>query len=170
MNQSFILVLLLIVAAIGIPIYLKKRKNKATNQVISNRHNKDEVWKTIKQYLKDSNEYGKEIIDSYVAKRNDIDFINPNQAKINKKNKREEIKIRKWQFQQEKRANPQVKLLHPKPRDLYVVCFVTKDTHSSLIDQPRAIECEVINKKIDRKNYDRRILINRLLDYDKEME
>jgi hypothetical protein len=51
-----------------------------------------------------------------------------------------------------------------------VVCFVTKSTRDQHIDPPRAIECEVINKKIDRKNWDRKIVINRLLDYDKEME
>jgi len=38
------------------------------------------------------------------------------------------------------------------------------------IDQPRMIECEVVNKKINKKDWDRKILINGQLNYDKEME
>jgi hypothetical protein len=53
---------------------------------------------------------------------------------------------------------------------LYVVCFTTKQTKTNVIDKPRAIECEVINTRINKKEYDRKIIINGLLDYDKEME
>jgi hypothetical protein len=51
-----------------------------------------------------------------------------------------------------------------------VVCFTTKQTKTGVIDKPRAIECEVINTRINKKEYDRKIIINGLLDYDKEME
>jgi hypothetical protein len=39
-----------------------------------------------------------------------------------------------------------------------------------MVDKPRAIECEVLNTRINKKEYDRKIIINGLLDYDKEME
>jgi hypothetical protein len=51
-----------------------------------------------------------------------------------------------------------------------VVCFTTRQTKTGTVDKPRAIECEVLNTKINKKQYDRKILINGLLNYDKEME
>jgi hypothetical protein len=92
--------------------------------------------------------------------------------KIVKANKREEIKLRKLQFEQQRllaKKNGK-KLLPPKEKDLYVVCFTTKQSKTGIIEKPRAIECEVINTKINKKEYDRKIIINGLLDYDKEME
>jgi F0F1-type ATP synthase assembly protein I len=41
--SSPIIIFLLIAAVIGIPIYLKKKKNKAKKALASNRRNKDEV-------------------------------------------------------------------------------------------------------------------------------
>jgi hypothetical protein len=95
MNSFLPIIILIAIAAIGIPIYLKKRKNKSIPSSVSTHKNKDEVWKAVKQYLKDSNDYGKEIIDCYVAKRNSIDFVNPNLSPYLKNKKRAEIKIRK---------------------------------------------------------------------------
>jgi hypothetical protein len=111
-------------------------------------------------------------VDCYVAKRNGIDYINPNLPKDIKMNKREEIKLRKLQFEQQRRAAKKIgkKLLPPKEKDLYVVCFTTKQSKTGIVEKPRAIECEVLNTKIDKKQYDRKIIINGLLDYDKEME
>ncbi|MDR0985679.1 MAG: DUF5385 family protein [Mycoplasmataceae bacterium] len=166
------IIILIAIAAIGIPIYLKRKKGKTTAISISNRKNKDEVWKTIKQYLKDSNDFGKEIIDCYVAKRNSIDYINPNLPRYLKDKKRAEVKIRKWQFQQEKllAKKNHKKVFAPKERDLYVVCFTTKQIKNGVVDQPRAIECEVVNTRVNKKEWDRKILINQLLNYDQEME
>jgi hypothetical protein len=62
------------------------------------------------------------------------------------------------------------KIHQPKERDLYVVCFTTRQTKTGIVDKPRAIECEVMNTRISKKEYDRKIIINGLLDYDKEME
>jgi hypothetical protein len=44
------------------------------------------------------------------------------------------------------------KLVHPKEKDLYIVCFTTKETRNGKIDKPRCIECEVTNTRIDKKN------------------
>jgi hypothetical protein len=111
-------------------------------------------------------------VDCYVAKRNSVDFVNPNLSSYLKDKKRAEIKIRKWQFSEKKR---QAKLngkhfSQPKEHELYVVCFTTRQTKTNVLDKPRAIECEVINTKINKKEYDRKIIINGLLNYDKEME
>lgn len=166
--------LLLVIVGIAIYAWYKKRKaNREANPFLSSRKNKDEVWKTIKQFLKDNNEQGKEIVDSYVCKRNHVDMVNPQGSDPYKKNKNFELKIRKWQ---RKEANKKLKaqgkklLEAPKARDLFVVVFETRDTKTGKKDLPRCFECEVINTKISKKQYDRKIVINRQLDYDTEME
>ncbi len=173
-NNFLLIILLVIVAAVGIPWWLKKRKQKQSTQAISTRHDKDEVWKTIKQYLKDSGDYGKEIVDSYVAKRNPIDYINPNLPTCVKKNKKYINKIRSKQIaaaKKDAKANNTIpKFVQEKPRDLYVVCFLTRSIKTGVYDQPRAIECEVVNTKISKKEWERKILINGALNYDREME
>ncbi|MBQ6970242.1 DUF5385 family protein [bacterium] len=49
----------------------------------------------MKQYLKDNNEAGKEIVDSYVVKRRDIDMFDPYGSIYDRKNKVIESRIRK---------------------------------------------------------------------------
>jgi hypothetical protein len=60
--------------------------------------------------------------------------------------------------------------IKPRERDLYVVCFTTRQTKTGKLDAPRAIECEVVQNRISKKQFDRKILINGILNYDKEME
>ena len=83
-------------------------------------------------------------------------------------------KIRTLQIENEKKlakANGTApRFTTPKPRDLYVVCFLTRSIKTKEYDQPRAIECEVVNTKISKKEWDRKILINGALNYDEEME
>jgi hypothetical protein len=43
MSQYLPILLILVAAAVGIPWYIKKKKNKTVNASISNRRNKDEV-------------------------------------------------------------------------------------------------------------------------------
>lgn len=166
---------ILLIGIIGFVIYYffkKRKKGKETAHIVSNRRNKDEVWKSIKQFLKDNDEYGKEIIDSYVVKRNHVDYIDPNASKTEKLNKKAEIKIRDFQKKQLRlQAKAQNKKYYPaKVQDLFVVTFITRDTKSHALDQPRSIECEVINQKVSKKEWDRKILINGELNYNEEME
>ncbi len=167
---------ILIVVIVGIAIYAwyKKRKaNQEANPLLSNRKNKDEVWKTIKQFLKDNNIHGKEILDSYVCKRDHVDAINPNGSYLYKKNKNYELKIRKWKrktMNVSLKAQGKKQLETPRARDLFVVVFQTRDSKTGVKDAPRCFECEVINKKISKKDYQRSVVINKALDYDTEME
>ncbi|MDY2887206.1 MAG: DUF5385 family protein [Malacoplasma sp.] len=169
-----IIIVLIVVAVVGIPMMIKKKKQKEARQMISSRHNKDEVWKSIKQYLKDANMYGVEIVDSYVAKRNPIDYINPNNSKYVKDKKRYENKIRDYFYKKEEQEcnknGIKAHFVRPPMRDLYVVCFTTRDVKTGVLNSPQAIECEVVTKRIDKKNQDRKVYINGALDYDKEME
>ena len=172
MSGVVIMLIVLVGGGIGFFIFMKKKKGKKSNLPISTRQNKDEVWKSIKQFLKDNNEYGQEIVDSFVAKRHGRDYINPNEPKLIRKSKRQEIKAREKQLKltnkQNKNNGP--KITPPKEKELYVVCFTTKDIKTGKLNVPRAIECEVINTKISKKQYDRKIIINGEVNYEKEME
>lgn len=161
-GNSIWLLVILSIGVVGFIIYKKRQDSKTNNSFLSSRKNKDEVWRTIKQYLKDNNEAGKEIVDSYVVKRRDIDMFDPYGSIYDRKNKVIESRIRKWYYKQNKIAK--------QTRELFVVVFTTRNVKTLEIDKPRAIEVEVINKKINKNEFDRKILINSLLDYDQEME
>jgi len=171
-NPIMVVVLIAIVAIAIYAAYKKRKESKAANPFLSSRKDKDEVWKTIKQFLRDSGEKGKELSDSYVVKRNHVDMVDPNGNDLYKKNKNYELKIRKWQRDEINKSQPKgsKKVTAPKARDQFVVVFTTKDTKTGQTDAPRAFECEVINTKISKKQYDRKIVINKALDYDTEME
>lgn len=177
MGSTGMIVMLVIIALAGVfivPTMIKKRREEKAKALISQRKDKDEVWKTVKQFLKDNNQYGVEITDTYVARRNPVDYINPNASKQVKEHTRKVNLIREFQYQQElklaKKAGSKAKFIRPKNRDLYVVVFQTKNIKTGEQLPPQAIECEVITKKIDKKNYDRKILINGAMNYDHEME
>lgn len=161
-GNSIWLLVILSIGVVGFIIYKKRQDSKTNNSFLSSRKNKDEVWRTIKQYLKDNNEAGKEIVDSYVVKRRDIDMFDPYGSIYDRKNKVIESRIRKWYYKQNK--------ITKQTRELFVVVFTTRNVKTLEIDKPRAIEVEVINKKINKNEFDRKILINSLLDYDQEME
>jgi len=175
-NSGMIIIIALIGVAliVMIPITIKKKRAERNKALISARHNKDEVWKSIKQYLKDSDQYGNKIISSYVAKRNDIYYINPNDSSYSRKKQRIVNRIRDYQYALEKKqvktTNKKAKFVRPPIRDLYVVCFQTQNVKTGKIFPPQAIECEVVVHRIDRKTQDRQIFINGLCDYNKEME
>ena len=174
MLGSFMPILLIVIVGIAVYAWYKKRKaNREANPFLSSRKNKDEVWKTIKQFLRDNNESGKEILDSYVCKRDHVDVVRPNGSNLYKKNKNYELKIRKWQrkkLNKDRKTQGKKELKSAKARDLFVVVFQTRDSKTGLKDAPRCFECEVINTKISKKEYDRKIVINKELDYDTEME
>lgn len=161
-GNSIWLFILLSIGIVGFVIYKKRQDSKTNNSFLSLRKNKDEVWKTIKQYLKDNNEVGKEIVDSYVVKRRDIDMLDPYGSVYDRKNKIIESRIRKWYYKQNKIAK--------QTHELFVVVFTTRNVKTLEEDKPRAIEVEVINKKINKNEFSRKILINSLLDYEQEME
>ncbi len=173
-SSIFFILLLIGIVVFGIPYFIRKKQKERSRSLISMRHNKDEVWRTIKQYLKDMNRYGEEIIDSYVAKRNPIDYINPSSPRLVRINQRQINLIREFQYKQEKNKSKlcgeKVKFVRPRLRDLYVVCFITKNIKTNIVNEPEVIECEVIVKHLDKKNVDRNIVINGRLDYEQEIQ
>lgn len=170
--------ILLIVLPIGFLIWwMKKKKNGDTSQnQMQRRHEGDEVWKTIKDFLKSNDEKGKEIVESYVAKRPDEMVVNKTLSKAEQKLQKLEIekkkkleKEKKKQFKKEGK-----KYTKEKPRELYVVLFVTRNPKTKIEDPPRAIECEVKNVKKagarSSKDLEKKIIILGERDYQKESE
>lgn len=178
-NNLFYIFLIIIPIALVIFFIVKKKKGNdkdksANGNRLKNKQESDEVWLTVKRFLRDKNEKGKEVIDSYVVKRPDP-F---NKSAMNKEQKKE-YKQKQKALKELKKTDPdQYKLekariaiqKRKKPPELYVVLFTTKDTKTGAIDEPRAIECEVVYKKINKNNRERTIVINKVLDYDTEMK
>lgn len=79
MGNNSLLLLILIILPIGLVVFMiYKRKNKGqkdkntkSNNHLKNKQEEDEVWLTIKRFLRESGETGKEVVDSYVVKRPD---------------------------------------------------------------------------------------------------
>ncbi len=171
-NNLFFIILIIIPVAFIVFIVFKKKKggnDKSPNgNQLKNKQQRDEVWLTIKRYLRDNNEVGKEIIDSYVVKRPD-----PRSNKIENKKFKEEMQSLKTSNPEEYKNRKILKKIEnrKKPRELYVVLFSTRNTKTHEVDPPRAIECEVLYKKVDKKTNRRVIEIqDKMLDYKKEME
>lgn len=172
-NSSPLFVLLLLVVPIGLFFYfMKKKKSKDANKGPTTRHEGDEVWKTVKDFLKNNGDVGKEVVETYVAKRPDENIIDRSLSKEQQRKQKEEIKKRKIEL---KEKNKQLKKEGKLPkieknRELYVVLFTTRNSKTKKTDKPRAIECEV--KMIKKNKYDteRKIVILGERNYKKESE
>ena len=174
-NSNNLFLILLIVIPIGLVIFMifKKKngggntKNNKSGNQLKNKQQEDEVWLTIKRYLRDKEELGKEVVDSYVVKRPD-----PRAKTKAKKQADKEFKKLKTTNPEEYKIQKDLRKIEnrKKPKELYVVLFTTKNTKTHVLDKPRAIECEVVYKKVNKNTNQRTILINQTLDYDKEME
>ncbi|MGL5591507.1 MAG: DUF5385 family protein [Mycoplasmoidaceae bacterium] len=172
-NGSSLTSLLLLIIPIGVLIYfVKKKKNDTTSNVAKKRRDDDEVWKTLKSYIKKNSEVGKEIIESFVAKRPPADFIDKSLSKeeIEKQKKalKEKNNLEKEKKKQLKKEGK--RYITPEQKELYVVLFTTRNPKTLVEDKPRAIECQVVNKKIDKKNFEREIVVTRTLDYNEEIK
>lgn len=172
-GSSPLFVLLLLVVPIGLFFYfMKKKKNKDAAKGPTTRHEGDEVWKTVKDFLKSNGDLGKEIVETYVAKRPDENIINRSLSKEEQKKQKQEIKKRREELKLEnKKLKKEGKLPKSiKPRELYVVLFTTRNPKTKKSDAPRAIECEV--KMIKKNKYDteRKIVILGERNYKKESE
>lgn len=177
MPQNNFFLIIIFILPLGFMIWwMKKRKDKSSQMgsgYAKKRHEGDEVWKTIKDYLKTQNEKGKEIIETYVAKRPDPNYINRSLPKNEQKAQKLEIQKRK---KQEKEQIKQLKkegkkYIKEKTKELYVVLFVTRNPKTLEQDKPRAIECEVKNVRIPgakKGNTEKKIIILGERDYEVE--
>ncbi|MDE6645745.1 MAG: DUF5385 domain-containing protein [Malacoplasma sp.] len=149
-DNNLLLILLIVLVPVGIFFWWKKRKkNQSTGGVVQKRHEGNEVRDTIKKFLKSNGEIGKELVESYVVKRADPYVVNRALPKEEQEKQKKLIKERKEQEKQKKiECKKEGKTYKKeKPRELYVVLFVTRNSKTGVEDKPRAIECEVKNIK-----------------------
>lgn len=167
-NMLFLLILLII--PIGIVMYMRKKKKDKEASIPKQRKEGDEVWKTVKDFLKQNDETGKEIIETYVAKRPDPNIVDKTKTKEEQKKQKEIIKQNKTKIKQEKQqAKKDGKIYKaPLPKDIYVVWFKTKNCKTNIVDEPRIIECEVKMIKINKYDSQRKIVIHGEKDYETE--
>lgn len=163
----------IIILPIGFLIWWMKKKKSGgqTANQMQKRHEGDEVWKTIKDFLKSKDEKGKEIVESYVAKRPDPNVINRSLPKAEQKAQKLEIQKRK---KEEKAKIKELKkqgkkYTKEKAKELYVVLFVTRNPKTKVEEAPRAIECEVKNVRREgsksKKDFEKKIIILGERDY-----
>ena len=48
--------------------------------------------------------------------------------------------------------------------------FTSRNPKTLVEDKPRAIECQVVNKKVNKKDFEREIVVTKTLDYDEEVK
>lgn len=190
MNSSFFSIIILIVPIVLIFLYIKKKKKGNSDQgVFKKRRDGDEVWKTIKDFLKSKNEMGKEVVESYVAKRPSLSNIDKSLPKEEQKKFKKELKETEKKIKEEEKKIKKSgkKIKQKKEKEIYVVLFVTRnaknvkrDTNNTSIDNvpsienvaindpARAIECEVTTIKISKKETERKIKVLREVSYEIE--
>ncbi|MBU3830677.1 MAG: DUF5385 domain-containing protein [Candidatus Ureaplasma intestinipullorum] len=175
-NSNNLLLILLLVIPIIIVVFVIIKKKKGNNpndkkpsgNKLKSKDEADEVWLTIKKHLRDTNEHGKEVIDSYVIKRPDP--MNPKNPEL-KQRKAEIKKLKSVNHEKYKVEKEKLKIdQRKKPAELYVVLFTTKNPKTGQVDEQRGIECEVVYKKIDKNNRQRTIIVNGKVDLQKEMK
>ncbi len=170
----------LILIPIIIFIFIKHKKNKegGNTEVISGKRKKQEseAWVTIKKYLKDHNETGKEIIELFVVKRLEEQDVASLPTKELRKQKKEENKKKKDEMKALKAKDPnkykELKKAEKETRkpELWLLYFVTRNPKTKENDKPRIIECKIEYKKISKKVTDRVIHVNDHVNFKKEME
>ncbi len=171
--------LLIIILPIGIFIYMKHKKGKdGDNSVlISGKRKKQEseAWVTIKKYLKDKNETGKEIVELFVVKRIDDTDVASLPTKELRKKQKEENKKKKQDLKALKNKDPKKykeakKAEKERKPEVWLLYFVTRNPKTKNNDNARIIECTIEYKKISKKETDRIIHVNDKINFKKEME
>ncbi|MGL4769087.1 MAG: DUF5385 family protein [Mycoplasmoidaceae bacterium] len=172
MGNNFLMILIFLIP-VGVLVwwFIKKRKTKSTAKInYQKRRREDEVWKTIKNWLKTKKEFGKEIVECYVAKRITDDVIDRKKTKEEQKKQKDLIAKKKLDENLRKKELKKKGLKYHKelPKDLYVALFITRNAKTKIEDEPRAIECSVIQEKISKKETARKIIVLRELNYAEE--
>ncbi|WP_052664056.1 DUF5385 family protein [Mycoplasmoides alvi] len=171
-SGSLFSILILVIPIIAVFYFFskkKKNKSKIGFDGTPKKAKKDEVWQTIKKFMQQNNENGKEVVYSFVAKR-----PNPMQEKKIRKlylaetnkyiedNKLDKKAAKKYKSKRNKEAS----------RELYCIYFISRDTKTRVDDKARIFEAEVVQKLTGQKKEPtkRVIVINGLKDFDTEFK
>lgn len=166
--MGFETILLLVLVIIFFVWWFKRKKKKLSKYQVSSRKTKDEVWKTIKEYLHKEGKYGYEIVDCFPVKKSDDSFLNPYLPLAQRKSMAELNKIRKWQ---NKTLNTVESKNNSPLEERYVVCFQVKNPKTGETMPPQAFECKAVKNFNPKPNESSsKIVITKTLDFDEEMK
>ncbi len=173
---SLMPILFIVILGVGGFLFWKnKKKKKEENTTFVNKKTdvkNNEPWIITKKFLYDTKEVGKEIVEIYVAKRRDPRDV----VHMDKKQKLEHDKKQK-EFKLLKKTNPSEykikmeeikedkKIIFPEQ---YVILFKTRNAKTKVLDQPRAIQCEITYNRV-AKNDTRREVVSTLTNYEEEL-
>lgn len=175
-NQPLFFLIFILIIPVGIFLYMRNKKKKQQETVLSGNRKtrKDEVWNIIKTYLKENNEFGKEIVELFPAKRrdpNDTSNMSKEEKKIYKQKQKEFKQLKKTNPEEYKRLKQDKKNKDKKRQpENWLLYFQTWNSKTKEMDKPRILSVEVRYIKVDKKRTERKVLINGLADFDKEYE
>lgn len=177
-NKFLPMLIILIIIPVGIFWWWKKRKKQQNEPTpIKNKKtsSENEAWQTVKKYLKEKNEYGKEIVNLFAVKRKTSEELKKESKEFKEKYKNEQ-KLKKEQLKKLKVENPEEykklkrKERKQKPPELWILVFTTKDTKTNKLDKERMIEAEIIYEKVSKKQTIRKISYHDNINYDEEIK
>lgn len=176
MDQSMFLILLIAVVPIGIYMYYRKKKNKKNQPVVTGKKKKldSESWLTIKKYLKENGETGKEIVELFIERRfeeTDSTNLTKEQKKTLQAKEKEKKLLDKKAKKQDPKAFKELKKdeKHVKKPELWLLYFVTRNAKTLELDEPRIIEAQISHVRKTKKDSERVITVNDKIDFNEEM-
>lgn len=175
-NNSLFFLIFILIIPVGIFLYMRNKKKRQQETVLTGNRKtrKDEVWNVVKTYLKENNEYGKEIVELFPAKRRD-----PNDTSCMSKEEKKAYKQKQKEFKQLKKTNPveykkikQEKKNKDKKRqpENWLLYFQTWNSKTKTMDEPRILSVEIRYIRVDKKRTERKVLINGLANFDEEFK
>lgn len=177
-SNMFVLLLLLLVP-IGIFMFIKFRKKKteagAQGLTGKKRKQESEAWSTIKSYLRNQNEIGKEVVELFVVKRpdeNDSSNLNKEQKKEFDKKQKEKKALAKLEKQKDPKAfkEKQAHEKRQKKPEIWMLYFTTRNAKTKEFDEPRIIEAQINYIRKSKKESDRVITVNDKVNFNDELK
>lgn len=176
MDQSMLFILLALIIPIGGYMFYKSKKNKKNAPVTTGKKKKleSESWLTIKKYLKENGETGKEIVELFVERRPeeaDASSLSKEQKKILQAKQKEKKLLDKKAKKQDPKAFKEAKKgekYNRKP-ELWMLYFITRNAKTHELDQPRLIEAQITQVRKSKKDSERVITVNDKIDFAEEM-
>lgn len=178
MDNTIFILILLVVPVGGFFIWRSRKKKKEQGGAPiagKKRKTENESWNTIKTYLKNQNETGKEIVELFVCKRPDAketSHLNKDQKKEHALEQKKQKTLDKLEKQKDPKAFKAKKAHDKKAKmpELWMLYFTTRNAKTNVMDEPRILEAIITHQKISKKKTDRVITVNDKINFEDELK
>ena len=171
---------LIIIAIIPIGFFLwwrnkKKKQNEPTPVRNKKTSSDNEAWQTVKKYLKQNQEYGKEIISLFAVKKKNLEELSKESKAYKAQYKQQKQQEKQELLELKKTDKNKYKELKRKQRnkrepEIWLLVYTTKNPKTNVVDPERILQAEIVYEKVSKKVTDRRIVFSDQVDYEKEMK